>query len=66
MVLFPAMTIFYIPNILGGAKSILLGNLIENQFFVLDNWPGGSATSLFLSLFMILGLFLTQYKRNEK
>lgn len=66
MVLFPAMTIFYIPNILGGAKSILLGNLIENQFFVLDNWPGGSATSLFLSLFMIFGLFLTQYKRNEK
>ena len=34
LVFLPAMTLFYIPNVLGGARSILIGNLIQNQFFV--------------------------------
>ena len=66
MVLFPAMTIFYIPNILGGSKSLLLGNLIETQFFVLDNWPGGATSSFILSIIMMAGLYLTQYKRHKR
>ncbi len=65
MVLFPAMTLFYIPNILGGAKSFLLGNLIENQFFVLDDWPGGASTSLLLCLIMVLGLYVTRSQRDD-
>ena len=32
LVFLPAMTIFYIPDILGGAKSILVGNLIQNSY----------------------------------
>lgn len=54
MVLLPAMTLFYIPNILGGARSILLGNLIQNQFLVLDNWPEGAASSMLLTLLLML------------
>lgn len=50
LVFLPAMTIFYIPDILGGAKSILLGNLIQNQFLVAQNWPLGSAFSAMLTL----------------
>lgn len=65
IVLFPAMTIFYIPNILGGAKSFLLGNLIENQFLVLDDWPGGAATSFILSILMLLSLVLSQNKTHH-
>lgn len=30
LVLIPTMTLFYIPNVLGGARFILLGNLIQN------------------------------------
>ena len=50
LVFLPAMTIFYIPDILGGAKSILLGNLIQNQFLIAENWPMGSAISAILTL----------------
>ncbi len=59
MVFLPAMTLFYIPNILGGARSLLLGNLIQNQFFTLQNWPQGAATSTFLTLILLafLGVF---------
>ena len=54
MVFLPAMTIFYIPDILGGAKSMLLGNLIQNQFFIAENWPMGAAISTMLTILLAL------------
>lgn len=53
IVLLPAMTLFYIPNILGGSKSILIGNLIQSQFLFLNNWPQGAATSTLLTVLLI-------------
>lgn len=53
LVFLPAMTIFYIPDILGGAKSILVGNLIQNQLLVAQNWPLGSAVSTVLTLMLV-------------
>ncbi len=53
LVFLPAMTIFYIPDILGGAKSILLGNLIQNQFIIAENWPMGSAVSMVLTVILV-------------
>ena len=59
LVFFPAMTLFYIPDLLGGAKSILLGNLIQLQFLAGFNWPQGAATSIMLTL--VMGLMLAVY-----
>lgn len=64
MVFLPAMTLFYIPNILGGARSILIGNMIQNQFLVLENWPEGSATSMILTFSLIL--FYIIYRRPSR
>jgi spermidine/putrescine transport system permease protein len=64
LVFLPAMTIFYIPDLLGGSKSILLGNLIQNQFLVTQNWPLGSAISVVFTL--LLGLLLLIYWRNMR
>ena len=58
LVFLPAMTIFYIPDLLGGSKSILLGNLIQNQFLVTQNWPLGSAISIIFTLMLALLLFI--------
>lgn len=58
LVLLPAMTLFYIPDILGGAKSILLGNLIQTQFMEMHNWPVGSSVSVILTCFMALLLII--------
>ncbi|KTC97072.1 spermidine/putrescine ABC transporter permease PotB [Legionella geestiana] len=62
LVFLPAMTLFYIPGVLGGARSLLLGNLIQNQFMLLDNWPQGAATSTLLTL-MLLGM-LALFRRR--
>lgn len=58
LVFFPAMTLFYLPALLGGAKSMLLGNLIQNQFLTANNWPLGSATSIALITIMVLCLVI--------
>ena len=42
------------PDILGGAKSILLGNLIQNQFLIAQNWQLGSAVSIALTGVLVL------------
>ena len=60
LVLLPAMTLFYIPDLLGGAKSMLLGNLIQYQFLTAHNWPQGAAISMVLTLLM--GLMLIAHK----
>jgi len=64
MVFLPAMTLFYIPNVLGGARSVLLGNLIQSQFLILQNWPQGSATSVVLTLLLLIVLLF--YRRKNK
>jgi len=53
LVFLPAMTLFYISDILGGAKSTLVGNLIQNQFLITQNWPLGSAISIMLTLILV-------------
>lgn len=58
LVFLPAMTLFYIPDMLGGAKSMLLGNLIYNEFLEVRNWPMGSAMSVVLTLALLLLLFV--------
>ena len=60
LVLLPAMTMFYIPNILGGAKSLCIGNLIQNEFLAAHNWSLGAAMSMVLTLSM--GLLLLVYQ----
>lgn len=64
LVSLPAMTLFYIPNILGGARTILLGNLIQDQFLLTQNWPQGAATSVALTIILI-GL-LSLFRRHSK
>ena len=54
LVFLPAMTMFYIPDILGGAKSVLMGNLIQRQFLVLHDWHAGSATSIMMTAVIML------------
>jgi len=48
IVFVPALGAFYIPNMLGGPDSILIGNVIEQQFKGTNDWAFGSALSLIL------------------
>jgi len=59
LVFIPSLGAFITPDLLGGAKSIMIGNLIQNQFTQLNN-PFGSALSLILmlSVLLLLGIAL--------
>jgi spermidine/putrescine transport system permease protein len=48
LVFIPALGAFITPDILGGARTLMLGNLIQNQFLQARNWPFGSALSMIL------------------
>jgi spermidine/putrescine transport system permease protein len=61
MVLLPAMGMFYISDLLGGAKNLLLGNVIKTQFLHTRDWPFGSAFSVIL--IVLLGFMLWLYFR---
>lgn len=50
MVFTPALGYFFIVDILGGGKIMILGNLIKNQFLTARNWPFGASISVFLIL----------------
>lgn len=54
LVFLPSLGIFYVPEILGGAKNMLLGTFIKNQFLVANNWPLGAAASTVLTLLLVL------------
>lgn len=48
LVFIPAMGMFVVPDLMGGAKTVLVGNLIRNQFLTARDWPFGSAASVLL------------------
>jgi len=62
MVFTPALGYFFIVDVLGGGKIMILGNLIKNQFLTARNWPFGAAISVFLLL--ITGIIIGIYRKT--
>lgn len=58
LVLLPAMGMFYVADLLGGAKVLLVGNVIKSEFLISRNWPFGSAISIGLTILMALLIFV--------
>jgi spermidine/putrescine transport system permease protein len=55
---------FATPDLLGGAKNMMVGNLIQQQYLVVRDWPFGSALSLFLMAG--IGVGVMAYLRQER
>jgi spermidine/putrescine transport system permease protein len=64
LVFLPALGMFYIPDILGGARTMLLGNYIRDQFLAARNIPLGAAASIAMTL--IMGLMLALYYKSVR
>jgi spermidine/putrescine transport system permease protein len=56
LVLIPSLGAYITPALLGGGKSLMIGNLIELQFGQARNWPFGSAIALVLMVLVMLSL----------
>lgn len=67
LVFVPTIGEFVIPDILGGAKSVLIGNIITNQFLTARDWPFGAAITFLIVLVVLggLGLFFKVNRNSE-
>jgi spermidine/putrescine transport system permease protein len=61
----PAMGTFVVPDLLGGAKYMLVGNLIQQQFGSSRDWPFGAAVSLGLMVLTMISLQIYSRKGKE-
>lgn len=64
LVFISSLGMFVVPDIMGGAKSALMGNVIQNQFLAARDWPFGSALSIILALHSLVMIAL-YYKALE-
>ncbi|AOR65151.1 spermidine/putrescine ABC transporter permease PotB [Pectobacterium wasabiae] len=64
LVLLPAMGLFFVADLMGGAKNLLIGNVIKSQFLNIRDWPFGAATSICLTL--VMGVLLFIYYRTAR
>lgn len=54
----PTLGLFFIPDLMGGSKSLLIGNLIKNQFLTARDWPFGSAASMILMVLTLIFILI--------
>lgn len=65
LVFVPTLGLFFITDLMGGSKVVLMSNLIKNQFLTARDWPFGSAISVVLMIVMII-LILVYTKLGGK
>ena len=63
LVFIPCLGAYLTPDLLGGGRTVMIGNLVQNQFTTARDWPFGSAVSL--ALMAIVALLLLFLLRGE-
>jgi spermidine/putrescine transport system permease protein len=58
LVFIPSLGSFLTSDLLGGAKGLIVGNLVQNQFSTARNWPFGSAASLILMTLVLAAVLI--------
>jgi spermidine/putrescine transport system permease protein len=54
LVFIPSVGAFITPDLLGGAKTLMIGNLIQNQFIKARDWPFGSSLSILMMVIILI------------
>ncbi|QFT98613.1 Spermidine/putrescine transport system permease protein PotB [Roseovarius sp. THAF8] len=68
IVFIPSLGNFIVPSVLGGAKVMMIGNLIEQQFLSARNWPFGSALGMMVmaAVLLLLMIYVRMMTREEE
>jgi spermidine/putrescine transport system permease protein len=66
LVFIPSLGSFLTSDLLGGAKQMMIGNLIQNQFTTARNWPFGSAASFAMMGIVLIGVFAYLRQRDAE
>ena len=65
LVFVPAIGMFAITDLMGGAQVPLIGNVIQNQFLRARNWPFGAALGVVFTLLFVVTYALAQRRRRR-
>lgn len=65
LVLIPSLGAFITPDLLGGGRTMMVGNLIQHEFLVVRDWPLGSAASFVLMGVVMLGVATPLFRRSS-
>jgi len=67
LVFIPTLGAFVTPDLLGGAKVMMIGNVIQNQYTKMRNWPFGSALSFILLItVLVLSFFYIKFGNSQE
>ena len=64
LVFLPALGMFYVTDVLGGARGLLIGNFLKDQFLDARDWPFGAAASVLV--IALLFLFLAVHALSRR
>ena len=62
LVFIPCLGAYLTPDLMGGGKSVMLGNVVANQFGPSRDWPFGAAISM---VFLLLALLASLWLRRR-
>ncbi len=65
LVFVPCLGAYVSPELLGGGKSLMIGNLVQAQFGASRNWPFGAALALVLVAVLLLTLMLLRFVKRR-
>jgi spermidine/putrescine transport system permease protein len=62
----PATGEYVIPQILGGGKTLMFGNVVSDQFLNVGNYPFGAALSVAFTLLLMIALVAVRSRAREE
>ncbi len=65
LVFIPCVGAYLTPDLMGGGKTVMAGNLVQNQFTTARDWPFGAAASLLLMV-LVLAIMRVLRRRGEE
>ncbi len=65
LVFIPSIGSFITPDLLGGARSMMIGNLIQHEYLVVRDWPLGSALS-FVLMAVVMAAVVLYYRHADR
>jgi spermidine/putrescine transport system permease protein len=63
LVFIPCLGAYLTPDLLGGGRTVMVGNLVQNQFTTARDWPFGAAVSI--ALMALVTLLLVVFLRRQ-
>jgi spermidine/putrescine transport system permease protein len=66
LVFIPCLGAYLTPDLMGGGKSVMIGNLVQNQFVAARDWPFGAAVALTLMAAVMILLIVAVRRTGEE